>query len=557
MSQHLHLSFLFIVFIAISAGTLSTSCSRRDAQGDLWEDIKTYGNTHPVAALQRLDSALLGGKQLTRSDSMRVRLLRLRLRDKAEIVPSSAREAEEVKDYFMRHGSPRQKQEALYYYASTRRDLKDTPAAIEGFLQAYDTGREAPAEVDSALLANTCTQLCALYSFQGKARTALKYADEAISIARQGGFIEAGYLIGGLHAAYGAHEEERAVLCMTQALDDFKNNKKAVRHDPVWLSDIIYYATLLHRQDLAVEAQKLLQTDYVNFLGTGRYHLAMSMYCQRYGTEDSLIVHLSEACRLTDDFADKYNAAYTLVAIYGERKQWEQAAKYAMLMKQASDSIDARRASEGAAQEELAIQYERFKREVHEMRTQISTLKWVVATLSVLLLALLGVLLFGLRRHKGLRAQLGKIVEQTDAMHNKALKDKASIATLQQENDALTYALQDLQTKYETLTSGLARDATIRNGKQAKAILELAAEGRYTLTTSDWNAIYRIVDSEDPTYADKADKMFSRQSERNRRVAYMHAFGLNAQQIANIDGRVTSTIWRMIGKTRGDKSIVE
>ena len=51
--------------------------------------------------------------------------------------------------------------------------------------------------------------------------------------------------------------------------------------------------------------------------------------------------------------------------------------------------------------------------------------------------------------------------------------------------------------------------------------------------------------------------MFSRQSERNRRVAYMHAFGLNAQQIANIDGRVTSTIWRMIGKTRGDKSIVE
>ena len=183
MSRHLHLSFLFIVFIAISAGTLSTSCSRRDAKGDLWEDIKAYGNTHPVEALQRLDSALLGGKQLTRSDSMRVRLLRLRLRDKAEIVPSSAREAEEVKDYFIRHGSPRQKQEALYYYASTRRDLKDTPAAIEGFLQAYDTGREAPAEADFALLANTCTQLCALYSFQGKARTALKYADEAISIA--------------------------------------------------------------------------------------------------------------------------------------------------------------------------------------------------------------------------------------------------------------------------------------------------------------------------------------------------------------------------------------
>lgn len=87
---------------------------------------------------------------------------------------------------------------------------------------------------------------------------------------------------------------------MTQALDDFKNNKNAVRHDPVWLSDIIYYATLLHRQDLAVEAQKLLQTDYANFLGTGRYHLAYDRENegrQKHSGVRAVHVHLDKKSR--------------------------------------------------------------------------------------------------------------------------------------------------------------------------------------------------------------------------------------------------------------------
>ena len=81
-------ALILLTISAIVIGYIS-SCSEADRNFPLLDEIKEQGNTDPVGALKRMDSIYISMSKETRHNVMRYELLRLRLLDKAGIMPSS------------------------------------------------------------------------------------------------------------------------------------------------------------------------------------------------------------------------------------------------------------------------------------------------------------------------------------------------------------------------------------------------------------------------------------------------------------------------------------
>ena len=130
--KSLKLLFYF-VFVVIFSG-----CESDDDLITKMEQIKEAGNSNPYKALRMADSLIIQVRNESEYIQMKYDLLRLRLNDKADNLPSSDLIAKRVVDYFEENGSDLERQEADYYAGSVYRDLHDTPRALEYFYKSVD-----------------------------------------------------------------------------------------------------------------------------------------------------------------------------------------------------------------------------------------------------------------------------------------------------------------------------------------------------------------------------------------------------------------------------------
>ena len=150
---------------------LLTACSNDNEEQMI--HIKRVGDSNPGLALSMLDS--ISTKGMNEKTQMIYDMLHVRLCDKAYIVAKSDERIKAVVDYFTKHGTTREKQEAYYYAASVYRDMKDTPRALEFYLKSRDVTQEG--EYDSLMLRNTYSQLNRLYYSVQHYRESLRAAE--------------------------------------------------------------------------------------------------------------------------------------------------------------------------------------------------------------------------------------------------------------------------------------------------------------------------------------------------------------------------------------------
>ena len=122
--------------------------------------IKEVGNSDPELALKMLDSIEAEVKNYGKNTRYSYELLRIRLNDKAEKIPTSDKELRDVLAYYEKHGNEAEKQEAYYYAGSVYRDLQDTPRALDYFNHSRDCVRDTDGEYDTLMLRNTYSNLC-------------------------------------------------------------------------------------------------------------------------------------------------------------------------------------------------------------------------------------------------------------------------------------------------------------------------------------------------------------------------------------------------------------
>lgn len=146
-------------WICIPITLLLISCSNYyDSSLDRMERIKEIGNENPKMALVMLDS--LEADIRNESDYVKNKydLLKIRLNDKAENMPSSDIMIRRLIKYFEERGSISEKQEVYYYAGSIYRDLQDTPRALEYFFRSRDLAIDHK-ECDHIMLRNTYSNL--------------------------------------------------------------------------------------------------------------------------------------------------------------------------------------------------------------------------------------------------------------------------------------------------------------------------------------------------------------------------------------------------------------
>ncbi len=141
---------------------LMASCSN-DGIMEKMEQIKTFGNGNPEMALTMLDSLELDVRDKGEYVRNKYDLLRIRLNDKANHMPSSDMMIKKLVAYFEEKGSVPEKQEVYYYAGSIYRDLQDTPRALENFFKSLDYAIDHPKECDPIMLRNTYSNLHYLF----------------------------------------------------------------------------------------------------------------------------------------------------------------------------------------------------------------------------------------------------------------------------------------------------------------------------------------------------------------------------------------------------------
>ena len=140
------------------------SCNDNKSLSEKIEEIKEMGNTNPAFALAMLDSLNVIIPNQSADVTNKFFLVRLRVQDKADVIPQSDLMAKKLLDYYEQHGSEAEKQEVYFYTGSVYRDLQDTPRAMEYFLKSADIAEASPL-LDSDMLRNAYSNL--FYLFYG------------------------------------------------------------------------------------------------------------------------------------------------------------------------------------------------------------------------------------------------------------------------------------------------------------------------------------------------------------------------------------------------------
>lgn len=172
------------IIVSILLLLLFIGCSDSGIETEL-RSIKEFGNTDPNTALKQLDSLSAVSSFTTKRTEMLRDMLRIRLRDKAYMMPESDTEIIRIVDYFSKHGSGQEQQEAYYYAGSIYRDLNDTPRSLVNFLKSLEVGQDSGLNVDSLLLRNAYSNISLLYTQVQNFVQALAYMqkEKELSIA--------------------------------------------------------------------------------------------------------------------------------------------------------------------------------------------------------------------------------------------------------------------------------------------------------------------------------------------------------------------------------------
>lgn len=116
---------------------LLAACSKEHLL-DRLEQIKETGNENPKMAIAMLDSLELDTRESNEYIKAKYDLLKIRLNDKADIIPHSDIAIKKLMNYFEEEGTAAEKQEVFYYAGSVYRDLQDVPQAMSYFFRSLD-----------------------------------------------------------------------------------------------------------------------------------------------------------------------------------------------------------------------------------------------------------------------------------------------------------------------------------------------------------------------------------------------------------------------------------
>lgn len=559
---------------------LLLSCSEEHSLEEL-ERIKTMGDENPYKALSMLDSLEIGIREESDYVKNKYDLLRIRLNDKADNMPSSDIMIKRLVGYFEDKGSVLEKQEVCYYAGSVYRDLQDTPRSLEYFLKSIEYTKNGN-DRDSIMLRNAYSNLNDLYYKVQNYNDAVKMAQKELEIAKQ---MKTDAIIPYLHigTAYLALKHTKdACAAFDAALEEITHSKDVSKHQDELLYLLCDYSVLKQHSN-AKKCFSLIENDPLKDFSDFPC-MAFAQYYELYNRTDSAIIYSKLLLDKGNDIYNMYDASKFLYRIYSMTGDVNNSSHYAGIYMQLSDSLDFGKRQELAATVNNEFQYHLDQKKEQTLKDEKEKYKntLTIVVLTTILLGSIGYILYVRRRNKHLQQmvalsaelqrvsndeqQLRKDIEQKEKELERSKKslEKSSdeLSNVKRELQRVNTELSDydeaLKAKEQQLSEKMDQNKTFikllhqseLEGKAEDVIYAIrqSSKGKKNMKSSDWKQLYQAVDELYPLFKDRLLKELGNFTEQQMQVCYLMRIGLSKPQIQSMTELSRVTIWRWVKK---------
>lgn len=559
---------------------LLLSCSEEHSLEE-FERIKIVGDENPNKALSMLDSLEIGVREGSDYVKNKYDLLRIRLNDKADNLPSSDIMIKKLVGYFEDKGSILEKQEVSYYAGSVYRDLQDTPHSLEYFLRSIEYAN-AGGGCDSIMLRNSYSNLNDLYYKVQNYNDAVKMAQKELELAKQ---LKKDGILPYLHigTAYLAlHKLEQANAAFDAAFNEIAHSENISDHQ----TELFYLLddfSVLDNTSAAKKCLSLIESSALEHL-SGFPCMALAQYYESIGKNDSAIVCGKSIIDNENDIYNTYDASKLLYRIYSKMGDVNHASYYAGIYMQLSDSLDFGKRQELAATVNNEFQYHLDQKKEQTLKDEKERYKstLTIVVMAATLLMCIAYILYVRRRNKQLKEvvtlsaelqrvsnnekQLRKDIEQKERDLEKSKKSLEKTSDelknvkreLQRVNEELSDYDDALKAKEQQLIEKMEQNKTFikllhqseLEGKAEDVIYAIrqSSRGMKEMKSSDWKQLYQAVDELYPSFKDRLLKELGNFTEQQMQVCYLMRIGLSKPQIQSMTNLSRVTIWRWVKK---------
>lgn len=574
LSLHVEMNnYMKIFFSIIIISLLVLGCSNSKSEIDKIEHIKKVGNMNPTLAIEMLDS--VSTEMLSKSTyvNMKYDLLKIRLYDKTFIPAKSDNKIKKVVEYFTKHGTNLEIQEALYYAGSVYRDLNDTPRALDYFLQSKLRCKNGVA-YDTVILRNTLSNLSYVYYNVQDYSNALKYAKEDYELSKEINDLDATTVLGVATSLIRLGKEKEAKQKLSETLHLLHNSR--IEYYSQEIFSLLYHFSVLKMKSEAEYCyadikDKGISCDYADAM------IAMGEYFIFKEKIVPAIEYYKGILNLPESYQGKYDACKELVNLYNRLGDKKLASFYADKFVKICDTLNLGERQRQAATVNNKFKYyqdEKRERELVERGKLYRLATCGVAVVSAIVLLLLLVFILYKRN-----ARL-KLLLEKDLILKKANQDiielESDIADKDREVNNLLNSLEltnkkmeDMNRKIKETEAELFQNEQLLSEKikqnnsfikllhqteleeKASDVIEAtrnSANGKYKMSSDNWKKLFRAVDELHPNFSGMLAEKLGRISEQELQFCYLLRIGLSNTQINNITELSRSTVWRWANK---------
>ena len=496
------------------------------------EKAKLAGDDNPAMAMSMLDSLQADIDMNDEYVLMKYELLRIRLKDKAFISPTSDLMIKKIVNYFDDHGSPIEKQEAYYYAGSTYRDLQDTPRAIDYFLKSQNIFFNH-AGCDSLMLRNTYSNLQSLFFIVQDNNQALEYAKKEYFLSHQLGQIEQTAI---MHLGNSYMQVDSMHLAKKYFDEAFSRVNILDKEDDSAQFLLYFYSNLgdTAKAKQCFDIVSSLPEKTVDANGM----IAKGIYYTLFNKPDSSIYYYSKVIENENDLLLRYDAARYLFYLYYEMGDMRHASAAARKFMGISDTLNLGKRQEMASTINNQFKYnldkEKEQRLVQENKETRYESVLVILVLLLLFLSSVIIYLYTKRKHQIALSSMSIQINDIER-HNCNLVEEIK------QKDIL---LQKEKEKSEYVLSLLRRQKQETELQEIYKYVEAAAQGKHTVTSEEWTRLMLTVDIMYPDFSGLLRERVGKMTIPQLHVCYLMRLGLPYSKIENIVELTRVTVWR-------------
>ncbi len=522
--------------------------------------IKAVGDSQPSLAMLMLDSIRVGMNDFSEHTQMKIGLLGIRLRDKAYIDATSDLGIKKVLAYFLRHGNPREKQEAYYYAGSVYRDLKDYPRSIVNFRYALQYGEQGEG-TDSLMLRNTYSNLGFVYDRVQDYRDAMAMSEKEYKLAKELGVLNLLTILSLGIDQKNCGQKGKAKSTFRMALGYMKSNNLGPEVD----YSLLFQLSSMKMRKEADSCYRIICNSLPEACPSNK-NLALGEYFRLCNKTDSALAYFKKGLEDKTDTASLYNCSKKLFILYSEINHVDSAYHYAKLYLKESEDMDFGKRQLQAATANNLYQYhsdqKRERKVMGEGAFYRKTAWWTVGV-AVPVVALLAFFYFYywkrssseiFRQRASLRKYKEKMERQKKELEterNQLEQTKAKLEKMVAETEqckaelaATQRLLEEKRRQNKDIIRLLHRAEAEEKASEVIGSVKALAKKGHVMEEGMWKKLFVAVDEIDPGFKETLASQASKASMDEVRLAYLLRIGLTNNEIQSVTGMSRTTLWR-------------